>query len=168
MTLLDFEVIHCPFHSILIASSEYSQLYPNVRSMKHYAVVLLLCSHSVMSDSLWPHELQLIRLLYAWDSPDKNTGVGCHFLLQGSSRPRDRTCIACKSPALQVDSLWATENNQVKKKKKIGWNITSFFFFFFSIVALQCSVSFCCTVKWISYMYTYIPSLLDLLPIVSW
>ena len=23
-------------------------------------------------------------LLYPWDSPGKNTGVGCHFLLQGS------------------------------------------------------------------------------------
>ena len=29
-----------------------------------------------------------------WDSPGKNTGVGCHFLLQGSSRPRDRTQVS--------------------------------------------------------------------------
>jgi len=28
-------------------------------------------------------ELQLSRLLCPWDSPSKNTGVGCHFLLQG-------------------------------------------------------------------------------------
>ena len=27
-------------------------------------------------------------------SPGKNTGVGCHFLPQGSSRPRDRTHIS--------------------------------------------------------------------------
>ena len=32
---------------------------------------------------LWPHGLQLNRLLCPWDLPDKNTGVGCHFLLQG-------------------------------------------------------------------------------------
>ena len=40
-------------------------------------------SCSVMSDSWWPHGLQLTRLLCPWDSPDTSTGVGCHFLLQG-------------------------------------------------------------------------------------
>ena len=40
-------------------------------------------SHSVMSNSLWPHGLQPTRLLCSWNSPAKNTGVGCHFLLQG-------------------------------------------------------------------------------------
>ena len=35
-----------------------------------------------MSDSVWPHIRQPTRLPYPWDSPGKNTGVGCHFLLQ--------------------------------------------------------------------------------------
>ena len=35
-----------------------------------------------MSDSVQPHKRQPSRLLCLWDSPDKNTGVGCHFLLQ--------------------------------------------------------------------------------------
>ena len=35
-----------------------------------------------MSDSLQPHGHQPARLLCPWDSTDKNTGVGCHFLLQ--------------------------------------------------------------------------------------
>ena len=39
--------------------------------------------HSVISDSLGPHELQPTRLLWPWNFPSKNTGVGCHFLLQG-------------------------------------------------------------------------------------
>ena len=33
--------------------------------------------------------------LYSKDFSGKNTGVGCHALLQGSSQPRDQTCIAC-------------------------------------------------------------------------
>ena len=32
--------------------------------------------------TLRPHGLQPTRLLCPWDSPGKNTGVGCHFLLQ--------------------------------------------------------------------------------------
>ena len=36
-----------------------------------------------MSSSWWPHGLQPARLLCPWDSPGKNTGVGCHVLLQG-------------------------------------------------------------------------------------
>src|SRR5574341_432700 len=35
-----------------------------------------------MSDSVQPHRRQSTRLLCPWDSPGKNTGVGCHFLLQ--------------------------------------------------------------------------------------
>ena len=35
-----------------------------------------------MSDSVQPHRRQPIRLPRPWDSPGKNTGVGCHFLLQ--------------------------------------------------------------------------------------
>ena len=40
---------------------------------------------SVVSDSVRPHGLQPTRLLHPWDSPGKNTGVGCHFLLQRHS-----------------------------------------------------------------------------------
>ena len=36
----------------------------------------------VMSDSVRPHRWQPTRLPCPWDSPGKNTGVGCHFLLQ--------------------------------------------------------------------------------------
>ena len=35
-----------------------------------------------MSDSVRPHGWQPTRLPCPWDSPGKNTGVGCHFLLQ--------------------------------------------------------------------------------------
>ena len=35
-----------------------------------------------MSDSVQPNGQQPTRLPHPWDSPGKNTGVGCHFLLQ--------------------------------------------------------------------------------------
>ena len=35
-----------------------------------------------MSESVRPHRQQPTRLHHPWDSPGKNTGVGCHFLLQ--------------------------------------------------------------------------------------
>ena len=35
-----------------------------------------------MSNSVRPHRQQPIRLRHHWDSPGKNTGVGCYFLLQ--------------------------------------------------------------------------------------
>ena len=38
-------------------------------------------SHSVVSDSLWPHGLYPTRLLCPWNSPGKNIGMCCHFLL---------------------------------------------------------------------------------------
>ena len=35
-----------------------------------------------MFDSMRPHRRQPTRLPSPWDSPGKNNGVGCHFLLQ--------------------------------------------------------------------------------------
>ena len=45
-------------------------------------LLLLLLSRSVVSDSVPPQRRQPTRLPHPWDSPGKNTGVGCHFLLQ--------------------------------------------------------------------------------------
>ena len=45
-------------------------------------LLLLLSRCSVESDSVRPHRWQSTRLPHPWDSPGKNTGVGCHFLLQ--------------------------------------------------------------------------------------
>ena len=58
-----------------------------VRKLPKLHVCVCVCAHtlgcSVLSDVLWPHELQPTRLLCPWNSPGKNTGAGCHFLLQG-------------------------------------------------------------------------------------
>ena len=48
-----------------------------------------------MSDSVGPHRRQPTRLPRPWDSPGKNTGVGCYFLLQ---------CMKVKSESEVVQS----------------------------------------------------------------
>ena len=48
---------------------------------KYVYVCMYVLSCSVMSNSLEP--IYLTRLLCSCDSPGKNTGVHCHFLLQG-------------------------------------------------------------------------------------
>ena len=62
-------------------------------------------SHSVVSDSLWPHGLQHTRLLCPWDFSGKTTEVGCHFLLLGS-QPRDQTHVSWSGR--QILYHWAT------------------------------------------------------------
>ena len=55
-----------------------------------------------MSDSVRPHRQQPTRLPCHWDSSDKNTGVGCHFLLQcmkvKSEREVAQSCPSLRDP----------------------------------------------------------------------
>ena len=44
--------------------------------------MLLLLLSRFSHDSVRPHRQQPTRLPRPWDSPGKNTGMGCHFLLQ--------------------------------------------------------------------------------------
>ena len=67
-------------HSFLGQGKDRTGSQTQVQLSNPHCAVL---SSSVMSDCLWPHGLQPARLLCPWDSPGKNTGVGCHALLQG-------------------------------------------------------------------------------------
>ena len=50
----------------------------------HYlAVEGIVCVCAQLHPTLQPTGLQPASLLCPWDSPGKNTGVGCHVLLQG-------------------------------------------------------------------------------------
>ena len=55
-----------------------------------------------MSDSVQPHRWKPTRLPHSWDSPGKNTGVGCHFLLQcmkvKSEREVAQSCLTHSNP----------------------------------------------------------------------
>ena len=53
-------------------------------------LVLLVVVYSLSQVTLLrPHGLYPARLLWPWDSPGKNTGVGCHFLLQGTFQTQE-------------------------------------------------------------------------------
>ena len=52
-----------------------------------------------MSNSVQPHRRQPTRLPHPWDSPGKNTGVGCHFLLQ-CMKVKSKSEVAQLSPTL--------------------------------------------------------------------
>ena len=54
-----------------------------------------------MSDSVWPHRWQLTRLPHPWDSPGKNIGVGCHFLLQ-CMKVKSESEVAQSCPTLSI------------------------------------------------------------------
>ena len=57
-----------------------------IYAMEYYSAIKKNCvyfSHSVVSNSLQHLGLQSTMPLCPWDSPGKNTGVGCHFFLQG-------------------------------------------------------------------------------------
>ena len=54
-----------------------------LNSNNQFSIRVKSVSCSVMSDSLWPHELWPARPLCPWNSPVKNTGVSSHSLLQG-------------------------------------------------------------------------------------
>ena len=57
-----------------------------------------------MSDSVQPHRQQPTRLLCPWDSPGKNTGVGCHFLLQCMKvKSESEVAQSCPSPSDPMD-----------------------------------------------------------------
>ena len=51
----------------------------------------------VVSYSVRPHRQQPMRLPHPWDSPGKNTGVGCHFLLQ---------CMKVKVKVKSLSRVW--------------------------------------------------------------
>ena len=78
--------------------------------------MLLLLSCLSISDSVWPQRQQPTRLLCPWDSPGKNTGMGCHFLLQcmklKSEREVAQSCptfsdpIDCSQPGSSVYGIF--------------------------------------------------------------
>ena len=97
-------------HLLLQEHQNHNQLLNDYRQDTSLSV-----SHSVVPDSLRPHGLQPTRFLCPRGFPGRDTGVGCHFLLQGIFPG-----IEPRSPALQAGPFtdWATREGPVESTKK--------------------------------------------------
>ena len=81
-----------------------------------------------MSDSVRPHRCQPTSLPRAWDSTGKNTGVGCHFLLQ-SMKVKSESEVAQSCPTLSnpMDrSLPGTSVHGIFQAKVLEWGAIAF------------------------------------------
>ena len=83
---------------------------------------------SVVSDSVRPHRWQATRLPRPWDSPGKNTGVGCHFLLQGMKVKREsEVAQSCPTPSDPMDcSLPGSSVHGIFQARILEWVAISF------------------------------------------
>ena len=83
---------------------------------------------SVVSDSVRPQRRQPIRLPCPWDSPGKNTGVGCHFLLQ-CMKVKSESEVAQSCPTLSnlMDySLPGSSVHGIFQAKVLEWSAIAF------------------------------------------
>ena len=81
-----------------------------------------------MSDSVRPHRWQPTRLPHPWDSPGKNTGVGCHFLLQcvkvKSESEATHSCLTCSNP--MNCRLPGSSIHGILQARVLGWVAIAF------------------------------------------
>ena len=93
-------------------------------NISEYAAAKLLQS----CPTLRPHGLQPTRLFRPWDSPGKNTGVGCHFLLQcmkvQSESEVTQLCLTLSDP--MACSPPGSSSHGIFRATVLEWGATAF------------------------------------------
>ena len=78
--------------------------------------------------TLRPHRQQPTRLRHPWDSPCKNTGVGCHFLLQcmkvKSESEFTQSCLTLHDPL--DSSLLGSSVHGIFQARVLEWGAIAF------------------------------------------
>ena len=116
--------------------------------------LLLLLSRLVVSDSVQPCRWQPTRLPCPWDSPGKNSGMGCHFLLQ-CMKVKSESEVAQSCPTLRDPMDYSPPGSSVHgifQARVLEWGAIAFsekcvyvllyISFFFSYKRWQCIHSF--------------------------
>ena len=90
--------------------------------------LLLLLSHF---SCVWPyltHRRQPTRLPHPWDSPGKNTGVGCYFLLQCMKvKSESEVAQSCPTPSDHMDcSLPGSSVHGIFQARVLEWDAIAF------------------------------------------
>ena len=65
-----------------VLNSSMAGFFHNIYVCVYQIIIVYVHVCSVLSDSLWPSWTAAHQVLCPWNFPGKNTGVGCHFLLQ--------------------------------------------------------------------------------------
>ena len=83
---------------------------------------------SVVSDSVRPYRWQPTRLPHPWDSPGKNTGVGCHFLLQCRKvKSESEVAQSCATLSDSMDcSLPGSSIHGIFQARELEWGTIAF------------------------------------------
>ena len=129
-------------------------------------------SYSLSCVWLWLHGLWLARLLCPWNSPGKNTRVGCHSLLQGifPTQGSNLGLLHCRQilhhlshgELWKMQSVWNIylalggwgDEGQVNRLKELhckhwkNYHMYGILIFYWNIVNLQCFISFKYTATW--------------------
>ena len=81
-----------------------------------------------MSNSVRPHRRQPTRLPRPWDSPGKNTGVGCHFLLQCMKvKSENEVAQSCPTLSDPMDcSLTGSSVHGIFQARVLEWGAIAF------------------------------------------
>jgi len=137
-----------------------------------------------MSNSVRPHRRKPTRLPRPWDSPGKNTGVGCHFLLQCMKVKSESEVVqSCPTPSDPMDcSLPGSSTHGIFQARVLEWGASAFSFSCtgssvaqsysgscqrheraaslmrfccWRLVDLQWCVNYCCAAEWLWHTDTF-------------
>ena len=114
-----------------------------------------------MSNSVRPHRQQPTRLRHPWDSPGKNTGVGCHFLLQ-CMKVKSESEVAQSCPTLRdpMDcSLPGSSVHGISQARVLEWVAIAFSVSYSreQLREIKETIPFTIATKQIKYLGVYLP-----------